>query len=69
MSTHLKSLEINLEKAVLRFLSPNGLMVAVGLIVFTVVLFSGSGIENRMMDGPVVGEFHTTTSPLLASAE
>ena len=69
MSKHLELLEINVEEAVLRFLSPNGLMYAVGLIFFTVVLFSGSGIEYRTMDGPVASEYQSAASPLLASTK
>jgi len=69
MSTRLESLELHMEAAVLRFFSPNGLMYAIGLIFFAVFLFNGSGIENRMMDGPAVGEYHATASPLLASAK
>jgi len=67
MSKRTELLEINLQEAMLRFLSPNGLMYAVGLIFFTVVLFGGSGIENRSMESPAGNEYHATASPLLSS--
>ena len=69
MPTRMESSEINIEEVFLRFLSPNGLMYAVGLILFTVVLFGGSGVENRAMDNPLANEYKATASPLLSSGK
>lgn len=69
MSTRLESFTFGLEKAVLCFFSPNGLKYVLVLIVLGALLFGGSGIENRMMDGPAANSFHATASPLLASVK
>ena len=69
MPTRLESSENNVEKLMLRFLSPNGLIVVVGLIFFTVVLLGGTGVENRSMENPLANDYQTTISPLLSSVK
>ncbi|MEE4111403.1 MAG: hypothetical protein V2I40_01225 [Desulfobacteraceae bacterium] len=54
-----------IEESVVRFFSPNGLATVVILIVLSVMLFSGSGIENRTTDDPGTGNQRAVASPIL----
>ena len=55
------------EATVLHFFSPGGLVTALILILFSVLLFGGSGIERRMHDRSVVEHHSQVVSPLLAN--
>jgi hypothetical protein len=55
------------ERRIDRLLTPNGLMTVVFLILLSVFLLSGSGIEHRTMDRPDAGASGVRTSPLLKS--
>ena len=53
------------EAAVLHFFSPSGLITALILILLSLLLFSGIGIEQRMVDRSEI-DLTQITSPLLA---
>jgi hypothetical protein len=65
MGTRFELVATRLEETVLHFFSPNGLLTAVILILLSVVLFSGSGIERRVMDNPAAGYHQAAVSPIL----
>jgi hypothetical protein len=65
MGTRFELVATRLEETVLHFFSPNGLLTAVVLILLSVVLFSGSGIERRVMDNQPAGYQQTAVSPIL----
>ena len=65
METRFESVTTRLEETVLHFFSPTGLLTAVGLIILSVALFSGSSIERRTIDGPAAGYQQATVSPIL----
>lgn len=69
MPTQRKSSEISFEETASRFFSPNALAYAVVLIVFSVMLFSGNGVEHRMLEGPAANSYQAMASPLLASTK
>lgn len=54
------------EAAVLQFFSPGGLVAVVIMIMLSVLLLGGSGIEHRMHDQSVV-EPQQIVSPLMAT--
>ncbi|BBO70093.1 hypothetical protein DSCA_40230 [Desulfosarcina alkanivorans] len=68
MGTRFESVAARLEETVIHFFSPNGLLTAVFLIVLSVILFSGSTVERRMMDNPAAGYRQATGSPILDTA-
>ena len=56
-----------IEGKVVRFFSPNGLTIVVILILLSFILFSGSGIERRTLDGPGTDYQRTVASPILST--
>ena len=56
-----------IEGRMVRFFSPNGLATAVILIVLSVMLFSGSGIEHRTMDDAGTDHQPAAVSPILST--
>jgi hypothetical protein len=56
-----------IEGKVVRFFSPNGLTIVVILIVLSVILFNGSGIERRTLDGPGTDYQRAVVSPILST--
>ncbi len=67
MGAHLELDTEWIEGKVVRFFSPNGLMTIVVLVVLSVILFSGSGIERRTMDGPGTDYQRAGVSPILST--
>lgn len=65
METRFELVATRLEEAVIHFFSPNGLLTAVILILLSVILFSGSGIERRVMDNRTAGYHQPAVSPIL----
>jgi len=55
------------ERKLDRLLAPNGLMTAVVLILLSVFILSGSGVERRTMDGTEASSSRVWTSPLLGN--
>lgn len=68
MGTRFESVATRLEETVLHFFSPNGVFTAVILIVLSVLLFSGSGIERRTMERPHAEYHQGAVSPILHTA-
>jgi hypothetical protein len=68
MGTNFESVTTRLEETVIHFFSPNGLLTVVVLIVLSVALFSGSGIERRTMDRSAAGYQQASMSPILDTA-
>ena len=68
MGTNYTQVASRLEENVLRFFSPNGLLIVVSLIILVSLLFGGTGIERRTMDMPAADTIQGTVSPLLHSA-
>ena len=68
MQTSFESVTTRLEETIIHFFTPKGLLTVVILIVLSVMLFSGSGIERRTMDGPSVEYHQATVSPILDTA-
>ncbi len=67
MDTHLDSVTSRIELSLLQFFSPNGLLAVVIMIVLSVLLFNGSGIERRTLDRPMVDQEQPFISPILGT--
>lgn len=68
MGTNVESITTRLEESVLHFFSPSGLLTVVTLILLSVLLFSGSGIERRTLDRPDADYHQVAVSPILETA-
>jgi len=65
MGINFESVATRIEESVIHFFSPSGLLTVVSLILLSVVLFSGSGIERRTMDRPDADYHRAVVSPIL----
>ena len=52
MERTFESAAARLEKSIVYYFTPSGLLTAVFLIVLSILLFSGAGIERRTMESP-----------------
>lgn len=68
MGIRFESVTTSLEATVIHFFSPNGLLTVVILILLSVMLFSGNGIDRRTMDRPAAEYHQAAVSPLLDTA-
>ncbi|WP_319523315.1 hypothetical protein [uncultured Desulfosarcina sp.] len=55
------------EEKMVRLFTPSGIMTAVALILLSVFILGGSGIEHRLTDGSEAKLAQASISPLLGS--